>query len=55
MGVTPDRLLRLMIVVAQGAPFRLAVLRSVACLYPRASAIHLRWDDGKWTEFVEDA
>jgi len=55
MGVTPDRLLRLMVAVAQGAQFHLAALRSVACLHPRANAIHLRWDDGKWTESVEDA
>ena len=47
MGVT-DRLLRLMIVLAQGATYSLNALRIVARHEPRATPIHVRWRDGGW-------
>jgi hypothetical protein len=48
MGVTADRLLRLMVAVAQGMAYSLNVLRVVARQEPRATPIHVRWHDGGW-------
>ena len=48
MGVAADRLLRLMVVVAQGAAYALSGLRIVARQEPRATPIHVRWTDGAW-------
>src|SRR5262245_38550413 len=48
MGVTPDRLLRLMVVVALGVTYPLKTLRVVACHEPRATRIHVRWRNGAW-------
>jgi putative zinc finger/helix-turn-helix YgiT family protein len=48
MGVTVDRLLRLMVVVAHGTAYSLNALRIVARQEPRAVPIHVRWHDGAW-------
>jgi putative zinc finger/helix-turn-helix YgiT family protein len=48
MGVTADRLLRLMVVVAQGTAYSLKALRVVARHEPRPTPIHVRWHDGGW-------
>ena len=49
MGVTADRLLRLMVAVSQhGATYSLNALRVVARREPRAMPIHVRWNDGEW-------
>jgi putative zinc finger/helix-turn-helix YgiT family protein len=48
MGVTADRLLRLMVVVAQGTAYSLNALRVVARHEPRATPLHVRWHDGAW-------
>jgi putative zinc finger/helix-turn-helix YgiT family protein len=46
MGVTADRLLRLMVAVAQGTAYSLNVLRIVDRQEPRATPIQVRWHDG---------
>jgi hypothetical protein len=48
MGVTADRLLRLMVVVAQGTAYSLNALRVVARHEPRTTPIHVQWHDGGW-------
>jgi len=48
MGVTADRVLRLMVVVAQGTNYPLNALRAVARLEPRPTPIRVRWRDGSW-------
>jgi transcriptional regulator with XRE-family HTH domain len=48
MGVTTDRLLRLMVVVAQGTAYSVKALRVVARREPRATLIHVRCHDGAW-------
>jgi DNA-binding transcriptional regulator YiaG len=48
MGVTSDRLLRLMVVVALGGAYPLKTLRVVAQHEPRATPIHVRWQNGVW-------
>ena len=48
MGVTADRLLRLMVVVALGGAYPLKMLRTVARDVPRATPIHVRWQNGAW-------
>ena len=49
MGVTADRLLRLMVAVSQhGATYSLNALRVVARREPRVMPIHVRWNDGEW-------
>jgi hypothetical protein len=52
MGVTADRLLRLMLVVAQGTAYSLKALRVVARHEPRATPIHVRWHHGLWEAMV---
>ena len=48
MGVTADRLLRLMVVVALGGAYPLKTLRVVARHEPRTTPIHIRWQRGVW-------
>jgi putative zinc finger/helix-turn-helix YgiT family protein len=48
MGTTADRLLRLMVVVAEGTVYPLNSLRTMALDGPRTTLIHVRRHDDRW-------
>jgi putative zinc finger/helix-turn-helix YgiT family protein len=48
MGVTADRLLRLMVAVTLGGVYPLKTLRMAARDAPRVTPIHVRWQNGAW-------
>lgn len=52
MGVTSERLLRLMVIVEQGAPCPLNALRTVARENPKSTPIHVRRYEGAWEASV---
>lgn len=52
MGVTSERLLRLMVIVAQGAVHPLNALRTVARENPKSTPIHMRRREGTWEASV---
>ncbi len=54
MGVTADRLLRLMVIVKQGATYPLQRLRTAARLDARATPIHVRWRNDAWESTADE-
>lgn len=48
MGTTADRLLRLMVVVAEGTACPLNSLRTVALDGPKVIPVYARWHDDRW-------
>jgi putative zinc finger/helix-turn-helix YgiT family protein len=54
MGVTADRLLRLMVIVKQGATYPLQKLRTAARLDARVTPIHVRWRDDAWEPTADE-
>jgi len=53
-GCHGDRLLRLMVIVAEGAGYSLNALRAVALDAPKATPIHIRRRADTWEAWIGD-